>query len=647
MADIERLPSLPLIANDPYFSYWMPADTLNGAVPEHWTGAPKPMTGFLTVDGIEYSWLGQTSRRRMETVSLHVTPTRTVSTLTAGGVSLTVCFWSPALPDDLDALSTPITFVDFSLNATDGKTHQVKLLLSLSSALCRDGETEKFMSHALLSLDGMQAAYVGQSQQHVLGNCGDHITIDWGYLWLAAKEGISVNAHDSLEYRLTQELTPDTPMQAYVLLGYDDIASINYFGVCCRAWYQRNGRTLAQALVDFNMRHDALLAACEALDARVMNEARAVGGEDYAQICSAAWRHTFAAHKLIATPEGEMVLLSKENDSNGCIGTVDVSYPSIPLFLKYCPELVNALCRPVLYFASLPVWEFDFAPHDVGRYPYATGQVYAAAHTPNGLTPPPYYMYPAGTGVYSMRSQMPVEECGNMLIMLAAAIAYGAKDDLLKKYTPALEKWVKYLDQYGEDPGEQLCTDDFAGHLAHNVNLSAKAVVGVACYARLMAWLGRDEDVGRWQARAHELAQGWLHRVQRAEGTPLTFDGMGWSMKYNLVWDLILELNLLPAGFYREESCSYLPRMNTYGLPLDSRADYTKSDWILWTACLAQDVDTLRAIIAPVARYLRETPSRVPFSDWYDTKTGAYIHFIGRSVQGGIYMPLLRWKTQV
>ena len=55
-----------------------------------------------------------------------------------------------------------------------------------------------------------------------------------------------------------------------------------------------------------------------------------------------------------------------------------------------------------------------------------------------------------------------------------------------------------------------------------------------------------------------------------------------------------------------------------------------------------QDEETRNALIAPVAHYLRNTRTRVPFSDWYDTITGAYIHFIARSVQGGIYMPMLK-----
>ncbi len=641
---IDRLPAWPLIANDPYFSVWLPGDTLDAATPVHWSGAPKPLDGRLVIDGREYGWLGRSSCPGMQTVSLRVTPTRTVSVLTAAGVELTVTFWSPALPDDLDALSTPVTFVDWSLRALDGRAHQASIRFFAGDALCYDGQVPPPMVGEEFALGGLSMAMTGQAQQRVLGHSGDHITIDWGYLYLAAPEGKCSRLAHGLRY--ARDLTAgETPAGGYLMLGYDDVASVNYFGVCCRAWAFRNGKTLPQALAEFAGRHDALYAACAALDERVLSRAEAIGGADYALIASAAWRHTFAAHKLIATPQGEMAFLSKENDSNGCIGTVDVSYPSIPLFLAFCPELVNALCRPVLAFASMPVWQEDFAPHDVGRYPWATGQVYAARRPlPNGQTPPPYYLYPAGTQVYDTRYQMPVEECGNMLIMLEAAASFGAEDDLIRQYAGLLETWVRYLDRYGEDPGEQLCTDDFAGHLARNVNLSAKAIVGIACWARLLRRLGRPDEAARWAGRAAEMAKAWRTRAGAQEGTALTFGGGGWSMKYNLVWDQALGLDLLPGEFYAGETASYLARLNEFGLPLDSRADYTKSDWQVWSAAMARDPRVFRQLIAPLAHYLRTTPSRVPFSDWYDTKTGRYVAFIGRSVQGGVYMPFLLWK---
>ena len=230
-----------------------------------------------------------------------------------------------------------------------------------------------------------------------------------------------------------------------------------------------------------------------------------------------------------------------------------------------------------------------------------------------------------------------------MLIMLYAALRATGDASLIQAHRATLAKWAKYLCEYGEDPGEQLCTDDFAGHLAHNVNLAAKALVGVACYARLVAALG--EDAAAWERETARLRDSFLARAQKPGGGPLTFDGVGWSMKYNLVWDEILGLDLLPREYYTEEVSSYAARMNRYGLPLDSRKTYTKSDWELWVATMAQSKEEFRRFIAPVAAYLRETPSRVPFSDWYDTVTGKYEHFIARAVQGGLYMPMLKhWK---
>ena len=643
MSVIERLPALPLIACDPYFSIWMPADTLTGAKTAHWAGAEKPITGTLNVDGKNFRFLGTGGNPSMQTVAQRVTPTGTFATLAEAGVELDVSFRNAALPDDLDWVSTPITFVDFTVRSADGQTHKVSVNLHFSYALCYDGSICPPMKDDSYCADGLNVYYTGQQQQRPLSNSGDHVTIDWGYLYLASR-GEVCRGWEGVDFNLRGE-AGEAPVKGNVYVAYDEIISADYFGAPCRAWFQRNGKTLVEALMDADRQHDSLMSRMDALDKKVMDEAEAIGGEDYRLLTCAAWRHTFAAHKLIAIPGGEMAFLSKENDSNGCMGTVDVSYPSTPLFLKYCPELVNALCRPVLQFANMPVWTFDFAPHDVGRYPYCTGQVYAARYqAPNGATNLPFYTYPAGADVYEIRWQMPVEECGNMLVMLESAIEFGADSRLAAAYRPTLDKWVNYLLTYGEDPGEQLCTDDFAGHLARNINLSAKALAGIMCYSRLVRRMGDTAAADRTEQQARAMAERWLSRAEGPEGTYLTFDGKGWSMKYNLAWDNVLGLGLFDKDFYTRETHSYLRRLNKYGLPLDSRADYTKSDWEIWTASLAQDKETFDTIVHTVAEYLRNTPSRVAFSDWYNTKTGEYVSFIARSVQGGMFMPMLLKK---
>jgi len=646
---ITRLPALPLIVNDPYFSIWCPANKLTDVDTAHWSGAVKPLRGTAVIDGAAYRFLGLGEEEAMETIALNVTPTHTESTLSAGGVNVTIRFTTPLLLDRPDVLSMPVTYVDISAESADGASHEVKLGFSMSHCLCYSSEAPKPVLSKAYAADGLEIAFAGQRRQGILSHSGDKITIDWGYLYLAAKSGVSLG-EDCLRAEAQGSAQAGEKVSLKVLAAYDDIASINYFGRITPAYYARNGKTIRDAINYFKDNEAELKAACDALDAQLLADAGELGGEDYRLIVSAAYRHTIGAHKLIADENGDMVFLSKENDSNGCIGTVDVSYPSIPLFLLYNPEFVRGMCRPVLKFARMPVWTYDFAPHDVGRYPHVTGQVYGyicdRSENIGGPVYPPLYLYPGEAQIYRFRSQMPVEESGNMLLMMYAAAKVDGDYSLIRENMDLMDKWVKYLLEYGEDPGEQLCTDDFAGHLAHNVNLSAKAICGVAAYALMQRGLGSESAYEEYMLKARAMAQSWYERANAGGYTYLTFEKQGWSMKYNMVWDKLLNLGLLPEDFCSTETASYIPRMNRYGLPLDSRADYTKSDWILWCAAMA-DQEVFLKLIAPVADYLRESETRVAFSDWYFTSTGKYRAFIGRSVQGGVYMPLLMraWRA--
>ena len=642
MSGITRLPATPIIVNDPYFSIWSAADRPTDRDTTHWAGADKPIRIDIKVDGRTKRLLGLGDNGAMKLVKSAVSATATEFTYEDMGVRAALRFVSPLLMDDPDVLSAAVSYGEVSAESIDGKEHDVSIRVNVSSSLCYNGEaTPPLMCDGYNSGD-LNIAYVGQRDQKFLCHSGDHITIDWGYLYLASRDdvkwdegGLQLQAGSSTRF----------------IIAYDDVASINYFGRITPAWYARNGKTFMEMLMEMDGRRDELMEKCARLDGEIDAASRSVGGGDYALITAAAYRQCLGAHKLIADENGDMVFLSKENDSNGCIGTVDVSYPSIPLMLMYNPELVRALCRHILRFAEMPVWKYDFAPHDVGRYPMATGQVYAAitpARVPNGATFPPYYLYPASAECYDFRYQMPVEECGNMLLMLAAAAKADGNADMAIAHMETLEKWVRYLMEFGEDPGEQLCTDDFAGHLARNVNLSAKAVCGVAAYAMLKRIAGDEKTADEYMEKARQMADSWLSRCDAGDHTSLTFDGIGWSMKYNMIWDRLFDLGLMDDKFYARENEWYLKVMNEYGLPLDSRSDYTKSDWIMWVAAMVSPAD-VSAYCAPMAKYLKESRSRVAFSDWYDTRDGIYQHFIARSVQGGVFMPLLmkKWRNDL
>jgi len=101
---------------------------------------------------------------------------------------------------------------------------------------------------------------------------------------------------------------------------------------------------------------------------------------------------------------------------------------------------------------------------------------------------------------------MPVEESGNLLLLMAAIAQLEGQADFAGLYWARIEQWAEYLKSKGFDPENQLCTDDFAGHLAHNVNLSAKAICGLGAFAKLCELRGDKAKAAEYAKLAKEFA---------------------------------------------------------------------------------------------------------------------------------------------
>ena len=649
---IDKAVSIPLVTHDPFFSIWSSADKLYEATPTHWCGANQTMKGVITIDGKRYIFLGKDGiMQHLNQCHINLTATATEYVFENDAVKLKCRFTSPLLLDNMLLVSRPCTYVDFAVEKKNAQN--VVIDFSVGADVVRRG------IDPLVGFEGTRNdyhySYMGRAIQQPLSGSDDGVAIDWGYAYVASPEEQTKCWYVKNKERLHVQMDVSQRDSASFVFAYDDLLSINYFGQWRKAYWTNTYATILDAIGAAIADKAETLQKAAQLDAEIERKAYEIGGESYAYLCNLSYRQAISAHKLITDDEGNVLFLSKENASNGCIGTVDVSYPSVPLFMLYDPEYVKGMLRPIFRFAACDVWEYDYAPHDVGRYPYAWGQVYAYKENfgseatelklwesgRSGVFPP-FYMYPAGSGIYNDRYQMPVEECGNMLIMVALVCKADQNAEFAKPHWDVLKRWKNYLVTYGSDPGDQLCTDDFAGHLEHNVNLSVKAIMGIEAYASLAKMLGEDEEAQKHHKLAKEMAADWEARAFAGDHYALAFDKPdSWSLKYNLVWDKIWGSNLFSQEVYEKELAYYIKNTMEYGVPLDNRDFFAKSDWILWCAAMAENAEQAEQLIKPVAHYAKNSSSRVPFADWYQANEGTNCMFIARSVQGGIFMPML------
>lgn len=632
--NVLRAPSYPLITVDPYTSVWSFADELNADATRHWTGKEQALLGVVDVDGISYRFMGKEMPEedvsvRFETaarqLSVNLLPTQTYYTFECGPVLLDIVFTSPLLLEDLDRMSMPVNYISWRVRSVDQKKHEVRVNFEAFSSLAVNTKDQEVVL-GREEENGISYLKTGTAEQSVLARKGDDVRIDWGYFYLAAqsdqKTDMAIGDRKQLVYSHALEEVSSSPEAGFLMVGYDDLYAIQYFKDNRMAYWKHNGKkNIRQAFEESAQAYRSLMKRCRDFDNRLMEEAERAGGKAYADLCALAYRQAVAAHKLVEDKDGNLLFLSKENFSNGSIGTVDVTYPSAPLFLLYNPDLLKGMLNPIFYYSESGQWNKPFAAHDVGTYPHANGQTY------------PY--------------DMPVEECGNMLILTTAIALREGNAEYARKHWETLGIWADYLLKEGLDPDNQLCTDDFAGHLARNANLSIKAIMGIAGYGKLAEMLGDDGLATRYLSAARKMAEAWEEMADDGDHFRLTFDKEGsWSQKYNLVWDKVWNTNIFPDRISRKEMVYYLKVQQPFGLPLDSRKTYTKVDWILWTACLADTPEDFGRLVEPVCRYVNETEPRVPLTDWYEAVDGKSINMRARSVVGGFFMKMLEKRME-
>ncbi len=196
-----RPPAVPLIACDPYFSVWSCADRLTGDTTRHWTGTKQSLTSMIRIDGKAYRLMGDEPRNvpPFPQVSLQVLPTRTIYDFENASVHVKLTFMTPSLPDDLEVLSRPLTYLTWEVRAhvpIGGQPHSASIYFSVSSevAVNEPGQKAVWSRPQIISpVRNLLALKMGSEEQPVLQKKGDNLRIDWGYLYTAAplKEGMT------------------------------------------------------------------------------------------------------------------------------------------------------------------------------------------------------------------------------------------------------------------------------------------------------------------------------------------------------------------------------------------------------------------------------------------------------------------------
>jgi hypothetical protein len=429
------------------------------------------------------------------------------------------------------------------------------------------------------------------------------------------------------------------------------------------------------------------------------------GAEDYVEIVALSARQVLGATSFSGTPD-DPILFLKEISSNGNFQTIDVIFPAFPFFLYTNPRWLGYLLEPLIEHMLSGQYPNKYAMHDLGfHFPNATG-------------------HPLGQDEY-----MPVEECGNILIMglaLANALkngegwaASGAWEPMTGVPVPAAmsesiapltvgkdegilyiddvwagqpdslgkakkwvhrsyrlwKQWTSYLVEFSLLPHNQLSTDDFAGWLALQTNLALKGIIGIKAMAGIAELADNHEDMATFNNISKTYIAKWEEYGISRDKThaKVAYNWYGsWTTTYNLYADSLLCFHLpqnsssktiqtsiagrldyqkplskhmipgdtdgfVPKHIYQLQSDWYYAVRQKYGLPLDSRHLYTKTDWEFFAMAVA--APKVRAeILQSVAKWINETDTDRPFTDLHQTEgRGGFPgpNFFARPVVGG------------
>lgn len=660
--------SYPLSVRSPYVSTWLAGGNnggnLNGAWPAFWQGQINGWAGYVRVDGVVYNFLGAPNvagASKAVQKSAEFTATRSRFVLTAGPVDVTAIFLSPVEPTDLLRQSYPFSYLTVYVNSNDGNAHNVQVYTDISAewvsgdrsltAVWNTTASSTVVSHQI-SLQS-QSLFTENRDQIQYGSAYYGITFHSGVTYATGQDtvvrakfiqtGQLDNSRDT-NFRAINNNWPVFALAkdwgsvvesgsnpAVFVVGHARDPVIKYVLANGqfenRRPYWASKFSSAQAVLEqmlTSAEYDHSTAAADAFDNKINSDANAISA-DYAHIVAISARQVFGGIEITLPPSldtSDVKVFLKEISSDGNVNTVDVIFPAWPALLYTNPELGRYLLEPLFKFMQTGQYPHQFSCHDLG------------ASYPNAIA------HLGGDD-----ENMPVEESGNMIIMALSYAQKTGKTDQLSANYNLLTQWSQFLINDSLIPANQISTDDFAGPLANQTNLAIKGTIAIQAMSTIATLLGKTADATKYAQIAASYAPQIVNFAKSSTGAHLTLSygaSDTWGLTYNLYAQKLLKLSVFPDSLFQSQTAWYSSHFNQYGIILDTRHTYTKSDWETWTAAIVTDTGVRDNIIRHLVAWQTDGIPNQPFSDFYDTTNGDAVRngvgdeaFRNRPVVGG------------
>ncbi|KAF7790090.1 hypothetical protein EIP86_001040 [Pleurotus ostreatoroseus] len=572
--------------------------------------------------------------------------------MTAGPVDLTVKFFSPVEPTDLVKQSLPFSYFVLSAAPNDGKSHSVQVYSDISAEWVTGDNS--LTANWTTTTGSIVTHQVQLATQQPFTEISDHIQQGSAFYSTQSVSGLTWQTGQDIVVRAqfinsgslsnTQDtrfraVSDDWPVFAFahdlgtisqasspivVSVGHVRDPAIEYI-IANGAIQQRSlyfwseFSSTAAAISSFLGDYSAALTRANAFDAKVQADASKIS-TDYAAIVALSIRQAFGATEITISKNSnggfntdDILMFMKEISSDGNVNTVDVIFPSWPVFLYTNPTLGKYLLLPLFEYQATGQYPNKWSVHDMGAsYPRALG------HNDGNDEP------------------MPLEESGNMLIMTLSYVQKTNDKSLLTTYFDLLDQWTQFLIAESLIPANQISTDDFAGSLANQTNLAIKGIVGIKAMSQIASLVGQTTKSDNYSSIAASYVPQWQKFATSTTGNHLTLSWHShWGLSYNMFADKLLQTNVFPQSIYDAQTAWYSTVANSFGVPLDTRHTYTKSDWEIWTAGLVSSTTVRDLFVSSVFKYASDGMSSQPLGDWYETTDGSVEGFRARPVVGG------------